>query len=735
VPFLPLIYVAWADGELSTEELGAFRAAIHRQPGIDAASLAALDRWLDPELPLTAAELEDLLGRIHHHRDSYLRTGSGNGVGEVASALGMPYEDVVRELLGAVSDDAPSAAALRVDTSAMQQLLDGPEREARARMRTVLSQPSFRYRHDLGTEARRRQVSEWLQLLAREGFGARGLPVELGGGGDLPGFLAAFETLGTHDQSLTVKFGVQFGLFAGSIYMLGTERHHRWLREAASGDLPGCFAMSELEHGSNVRDLRTEARLDAATGEFVVHTPDVGARKEWIGNAAVDGRMATVFAQLYTGDTCHGVHALLVPLRDASGRLLPGVSVTDAGEKMGLNGVDNGSIAFDHVRVPREYLLNRHGDVAADGTYSSPIASPDARFFTMLGTLVGGRISVARFALSAAKSGQAIAVRYAARRRQFGPAGSAERRLIDYQSHQRRLMPALATTYACDFALKALTRRYLGFRNEAQREIEVQAAGLKAYVTWHVTDALQECRECCGGQGFLSANRIGVLKSDTDVYTTFEGDNTVLMQLVAKGLLTEYRQQFGSMRLGGMIRFLASQASRRIVASNPVAARKTDVAHLRDVEAQEFLLRYREVRMTASVARRLKRLLDKGEDPFDAFTRCQDHLLALARAHIERVVASAFRAGIADAPVTLRPILTDLADLHVLNGLDRDAAWFLSAGVMEGNKAKAIRNLVLQLSASIAPAAEGLVDAFGIPDAVLGAPIAAAGEHSHVLRG
>ena len=70
VPFLPLIYVAWADGELSTEELGAFRAAIHRQPGIDAASLAALDRWLDPELPLTAAELEDLLGRIHHHRDS-----------------------------------------------------------------------------------------------------------------------------------------------------------------------------------------------------------------------------------------------------------------------------------------------------------------------------------------------------------------------------------------------------------------------------------------------------------------------------------------------------------------------------------------------------------------------------------------------------------------------------------------------------------------------------------------
>lgn len=724
VPFLPLIYVAWADGELTSDELGAFRAAIHRQPGIDAPSLAALDRWLDPELPLTATELEDLLDRIHQHRDSYLRPGSGTAVAEVAGALGMPYEDVVRELLGAVSPEVPSAAALRVDTAAMQLLLDGPEREARQRMRALLSRPAFRYRHGLATEAYRDQVFDWLQLLAREGFGARGLPTEIGGGGDLPGFLAAFETLGTHDQSLTVKFGVQFGLFAGSIHMLGSERHRRVLGEAASGLLPGCFAMSELEHGSNVREIRTEARFDPAANEFIIHTPDDGARKEWIGNAAVHGRMATVFAQLYTGDTCHGVHALLVPLRDADGQVLRGVRIADGGEKMGLNGVDNGSIWFDQVRVPRENLLNRHGDVAVDGTYSSPIASPDARFFTMLGTLVGGRISVARFALSAAKSGQAIAVRYAARRRQFGPAGAPERLLLDYQTHQHRLMPALATTYACDFALKALTRRYLGFMKEAQREIEVQAAGLKAYVTWHVTSALQDCRECCGGQGVLAANRVGVLKSDSDVYTTFEGDNTVLMQLVAKGLLTEYRQQFGSMRLGGVIRFIAAQASRRLAASNPVAARNTDEAHLRDAGAQEFLLRYREDRLLGSVARRLKRLIDDGADPFDAFTRCQDHLVALAHAHIERVVASAFRAAIADAPATLRPILTDLADLHVLHGFDRDAAWFLAAGVMEGNKAKAIRSQVLQLSASIAPVAEGLVDAFGIPDAVLGAPIA-----------
>ncbi|MBP2648571.1 MAG: putative acyl-CoA dehydrogenase [Gemmatimonadetes bacterium] len=107
VPFLPLIYVAWADGELTADELGAFRAAIHRQPGIDAPSLAALDRWLDPALPLSAAELEDLLGRIHRHRDTYLRAGAGVGVREVADALGRSYGEVVRELLGAVAPEEP----------------------------------------------------------------------------------------------------------------------------------------------------------------------------------------------------------------------------------------------------------------------------------------------------------------------------------------------------------------------------------------------------------------------------------------------------------------------------------------------------------------------------------------------------------------------------------------------------------------------------------------------------
>src|SRR5699024_2303734 len=135
------------------------------------------------------------------------------------------------------------------------------------------------------------------------------------------------------------------------------------------------FAMTEVGHGSDVAALATTASYDAETEEFELHTPFAGAWKEYIGNAAEHGVAAVVFAQLITRGVNHGVHAFYVPIREndhgIAGDLLPGVRSTDDGLKGGLNGVDNGRLAFDHVRIPRENLLNRYGDVAADGTYTS----------------------------------------------------------------------------------------------------------------------------------------------------------------------------------------------------------------------------------------------------------------------------------------------------------------------------------------------------------------------------
>ncbi|MCA9762174.1 MAG: acyl-CoA dehydrogenase family protein [Gemmatimonadetes bacterium] len=618
------------------------------------------------------------------------------------------------------STPAPPRPSPAVDVAALRAALDGAQHGTRDFVRQRLTDPRFAYQYGLSSDAYREQVLAWLRELAKDGLGALAVPPALGGKGDPAAFMAAFETLAFHDLSLTIKFGVQFGLFQGSVQLLGTAWHHETFLPAISrGELLGVFAMSELGSGSNVRDLETLATYDPASEEFVIHTPHPGAHKEWLGNAARHGRMATVFAQLVTPAGRHGVHAFLVPIRDERGEPMPGVRIGDTGLKEGLNGVDNGRLWFDRVRIPRSHLLDRFGQVAPDGTYTSPIESPARRFFTMIGTLVGGRITIGLSALSAAKSALTIAVRYGNRRRQFGPDGGNTTPLLDYRTHQRRLLPALATSIVLDFALSQLVDRFTALEGESDRELEGLAAGLKAYTAWFAQGAITDARECCGGQGYLQVNRIAVLRGDIDVWCTFEGDNTVLYQLLAKALLTEYKQEFADM---GVIRLLTRRARARLRAMNPIAARRDDEDHLRDPDQQLALLRYREERILDAAARRLRHALAK--DPERAMSEVQDHLMHLATAHVERVAFEAVQREIERAGPSLAPLLALLRDTFWASRVDADIGWFLMTGVVETPKAKAIRYLANKCCQELRPIAETVTEGFGIPDAVLAAPIA-----------
>jgi acyl-CoA oxidase len=433
--------------------------------------------------------------------------------------------------------------------------------------------------------------------------------------------------------------------------------------------------------------------------------------------------MATVFAQLEVDGDEHGVHAFVVPLRDAGGTLLDGVHVADSGSKLGLNGVDNGQVWFDRVFVPRDALLDRFATVAADGTYRSPIASPGRRFFTMLGTLVGGRVSLAAAAVTTAKKGLAIAVRYGSRRRQFGT-DAGEVPLLDHLAHQRRLLPAVATTYALDVTCAWLTGRYARMGETEAREVEALAAGLKAWATRFASDTIQTCREACGGEGYRSANALAALKADTDVFTTFEGDNTVLLQLVAKDLLTGFRSQFSANKVLRLAAYVASRAATELAEVNPVVTRLTDEDHLRDPSFQLGALRYRKDRLTASVARRLNQRM-KDDDGFTALNSVQDHLLTLARAHVELVIAERMHDAVAsEPPGPRRQVTTALSDLFALSRIEADLAWFHETGYVAPPKSRAIRALVNRLCGELRTIAEPLVEAYGIPDECLAAPIA-----------
>ena len=627
--------------------------------------------------------------------------------------------------------------------SALRTALDGRwahvRQEARERFTTeeLLSDPT------LDQEAHRARVFEQMQLLAATGHPRNGFPVEYGGRNDIGASVTAFEMLAHGDLSLLVKAGVHWGLFGGAVVNLGTRVHHeRYLEDLISFALPGCFAMTEVGHGSDVQHLHTTATYDPGTREFVIDTPHEGAVKTYIGGAARDGRLAVVFAQLVTGGRSHGVHALLVPIRDDAGRTCPGVTIGDCGAKGGLGGVDNGTLSFDHVRVPREALLNRFGDVAEDGTYSSPIENESRRFFTMLGTLVRGRVSVAGAAGSATKTALAIAIRYAVQRRQFAAPGSdQEVLLLDYRTHQRKLLPALATSYALHFAQGRLVESLHELQTAAQpdevaqRELESRVAGIKAVVTWHASSTIQACREACGGAGYLAENRLVALKADTDVFTTFEGDNTVLLQLVAKGLLTEYRDTFGDLDTLGMVRFATSQIASSLVertATRPLLERlggagpRTSETDLRDRGLHLRMFQDRERHVLDGLARRLRRAGAPGADAFAVFNAAQDHVLTAARVHVDRVVLEAFVAGIeACADPAAREALSKVCDLYALANIEQDKGWFLEHGRLTPARAKAVTAQVNALCAELRPDAPALVEGFGIPVEWLAAPIAA----------
>ncbi|CAM3740845.1 acyl-CoA oxidase [Corallococcus sp. ZKHCc1 1396] len=754
-PLIPMLYVAWTDGELTAEELRALGTAARAQPWLDLKASTVLALWVDPLRPPSPRELALVREHIRVTAERLATSNQQNlaelglqlaqvlageapldvPVAELARALaameatlGVDGKEAVRSLLPHPSRTPHAEARSHTasfNPAAMTDVLERTYRDVRKQVRGWLEDADFRYKEGLDTTAYRDQVFDWLKHLANDGLGQLAFPKGREGGADLGAFIAAFETMAFFDLSLVIKAGVHFGLFGSSILFLGTKRHHQqYLPQVASLELPGCFAMSELGHGSNVRDCETVARYDADTREFVIDTPSETARKEWIGNAARHARMATVFAQLEVEGERLGVHALLVPLRDMHGKVLKGIRIEDCGEKMGLNGVDNGRLWFKGVRVPRENLLDRYGQVTEDGEYTSSITGDSKRFFTMLGALVAGRVSVACASLSAAKSALTIAVRYGDLRRQFGPTGSREVRLLDHQSHQLRLLPLVAKAYALDFALEHLVDRYVHRTEDDAREVEALAAGLKAYASWNATATVQEAREACGGQGYLTANRLPSLKADTDVFTTFEGDNTVLMQLVAKGLLTGYRQRFEDDRVFAVLKLIVDRAATVVTDRNPIAGRRTDSDHLRDSDFHLRALRFREEEMLASVSRRIRKRLTAGVEAFEAFNQVQVHLLALAHASVERIVLEQFLLGVAAVKdEALKPVLGRLADLFGLSCLESASGWFLEHGWLEGPKAKAIRKERVQLCAELRPDAVGLVDAFGIPDSCLAAPI------------
>lgn len=636
----------------------------------------------------------------------------------------------------ATSGTAPGAASAQpaVNVDALGGQLLGKWAATRLQARSLAAQPELHKIEGLTHTEHRARVFGQLKYLVENEAVHRAFPESLGGSDDHGGNIAGFEELVVADPSLQIKAGVQWGLFGSAVMHLGTAEHHaKWLPGIMNLEIPGCFAMTETGHGSDVASIATTATYDPSTDEFVVHTPFRAAWKDYIGNAATDGLGAVVFAQLVTRGVKHGVHAFYVDLRDPETKeFLPGIGGEDDGIKGGLNGIDNGRLHFTNVRIPRANLLNRYGDVDGDGRYSSPIASPGRRFFTMLGTLVQGRVSLDGAAVAASKVALKAAIRYATERRQFNASSHAEEEvLLDYQRHQKRLFTRLATTYAASFAHEQLLEKFDDVfsgahdTDEDRQDLETLAAALKPLSTWHALDTLQECREACGGAGFLIENRFASLRADLDVYATFEGDNTVLLQLVAKRLLADYAKEFRSVDFGVLARYVVGQATGAAIhrtglrqvaqfVADTGSVQKAAIA-LRDEEGQRALLTDRVQTMVAEAATALKGTGRLSQEKGAAlFNRHQNELIDAAQAHAELLQWEAFTDALRDVtdPGT-KTVLTWLRDLFGLSLIEKNLSWYLMNGRLSMQRGRTVGEYINRLLVKLRPHAVDLVDAFG----------------------
>lgn len=534
-------------------------------------------------------------------------------------------------------------------------------------------------------------------------------------------------------------------LFLNAIKQSGTdEQIARWEPLANTMRLTGCFAMTELGHGSYVPGLETTATYDRSREVFLINTPVETATKWWIGAAAQTALICSCFARLIIDGKDHGVYIFLVPLRNPSTfDPFPGVTIGDCGSKMGRNGIDNGWIQFSNVLIPRDHMLMRYAQVTRDGAFIQPTTMQQLAY----GPLVQGRILVMASAVETAKRALILAIRYSVVRRQFPNSNAAsilksaststststmkefnprELQILDYATHKRRLLPLLAETYAMNFTYLEIAR--LGedmmirlAKNDVSllSDLHPLAAGFKAFSAWFTLSTIEECRQSCGGLGYSSYSGFPSMLADFAVNCTWEGDNTVMAQQTARYLVKSLQSAMEGKSLKGSVEYLCE-------APIILSSKWTSKNDLSASSCQKQAYNYMAIRAIVDASLKLKMGMEKGVTLEEAWNQATVELVQCSKAHCYYFMFQCMTEAVASTTEdeSMRDILQKLNELFVWHSL---STYFLSYlmkdGFMTGADLSTIQNRISQLCDEIRDQAIPITDAFNFSDFLLRSPI------------
>jgi len=287
------------------------------------------------------------------------------------------------------------------------------------------------------------------------------------------------------------------------------------------------------------------------------------------------------------------------------------------------------------------------------------------------------------------------------------------------------VLPHLADLFALIASLK-VTKVLYGKTSvdettpqDVSEEVLLRACTIKALVTWHLERVSNVCRERCGGQGFLSANRFGETIAGAHAGMTAEGDNRVLIQKVAKECLEVKSERQTIAKMAMLISTMRMAVVRQLYNPGFDAGKA-------GLEAWLKLFRFREQYLKGQVAVAMSAAKKKGKDQlFPTWMEQKaNEVQRLGIAIGERFVLSDLMAEIkACADLGTQATLTELGQLYAAHRVMHDLGWFVTEGVLTPAQGRRVRSRVEELCKTIGPKALDLVNCIGIEEHMNWAPI------------